>query len=198
MRYNYLHYIIVVLIYTGLFTQNSYSQKPDYKCILKNDTLTSENTYEFDIYLQRTGPVQFELGGIQFGILYNADILNGGNLTASYVPGSVDASIIASGQQNKLFNTATPGVIKISANLATKGHGSGAIISSKSPGTKVGRLRIINSVPFAPYKANISLNFKLHPYPSKISAYIGSINTEITDSTKYTITLRNSVLSRKR
>ena len=54
-------------------------------------------------------------------------------------PGSVDQSIIASGQENTLFNTQTPGVIKILPKIAPKGHGTGAIISNQPPGTRVGR-----------------------------------------------------------
>lgn len=195
MQYRFQIYAMIILIITGLYAPDSYSQKPNYKCTLTNDVLTSNNVYEFDIYLLRTGSEQFELGGIEFGILYNDGIKNGGTLTASYVPGSVDAVIVTSGQQNTLFNTATPGIIKILANLAPGGHGTGAMISSQAPGTKVGRLRITNSVAFSSLRANIALNFSIEPYATLISAYIDAINTDITDSNNYIISLRNPVLS---
>jgi len=182
---------------TGLYAPNSYSQKPNYICTLANDALTSGNTYEFDIYLLRTGSAPFELGGFELGILYNNDIKNGGNLTALFIPGSVDPAIIASGQENKVFKTDTPGIIKILPKLATKGHGTGAIISNQPPGTRIGRLRLTNSIPFSSLRPNIALNFNNKPYRTLISAYISQTNTDITDSNKYIISLKNPVLSKK-
>jgi hypothetical protein len=158
---------------TGLYTPNSYSQKPAYICTLANDAITSDNSYEFDIYLLRTGTEPFELGGFELGVLYNKDIRNGGTLTATYIPGSVDQAIIASGQQNTIFKTEIPGLIKILPKLASKGHGTGAIISNQTPGTRIGRLRLTNSIPFSPFQPNIALNFNIKTYRTLIAAYIG-------------------------
>jgi len=195
VRNRSLIYAIFILAFTGLYVPKSYSQKPTYTCTLTNDVLTSENVYEFDIYLLRTGTDPFEFSGIEFGIFYNDQIKNGGTLTVSYVPGSTDEAIVTSGQQNKVFNTATPGLIKIAAKLAPGRHGTGAIISGQAPGTRVGRLRLTNSVPFSPLKPDITLNFNNKPYATLIGAYVGVINTDITDPKNFIIALRNPVLS---
>jgi hypothetical protein len=195
MKRKYQLYGVLILMTIGIYTPNFSAQNPSYVCTLANDALTANNVYEFDIYLLRIGDVPFELGGIQFGFLYNDGIRNGGTITASYVPGSVDEGLITSGQQNNLFNTAVAGVIKISANLAPRGHGSGAIISSVAPGTRIGRLRLTNSVAFAALRPNILFNYSLHPYATKISAYVGDFNTDITDVKNFKISLSNPILA---
>jgi hypothetical protein len=190
-----LFYFIISLIIAGLYSPYSYSQKPTYTCSILNDAQIADNIYEFDIYVLRTGSIPFELALIQFGISYNDSIRNGGELTASYVPGTIDPLLIKSGQYKAIFNTNTPGIIKIAATLAYGRRGSGAIISSQPPGTRIGRLRLTNSVSFAPFHPNIKFNFNIKPYPTRIHAYIGVMNTEITDSNNYITTLKNTILA---
>jgi len=192
---NYLSYTLGLLLMFGiLMVPVCSAQTPTYTCTLANDIQTSDSVYEFDIYLLRTGDTQFEMSQIQFGFLYNDAIKNGGNLTASYVPWSVDTSIVISGQQNSSFNTATAGCIKIAAKLPTNGPGSGAIISNVSPGTRIGRLRLTNSIPFAGSIINVAWNFNTNPYPTKVFAYMAGQNTDITVSANHINSLANSPL----
>jgi len=189
---NYILFKIGLILLVGLLIAPAYfAQTPSYTCTLANDVQTADSVYEFDIYLLRTGTTSFELAQIQFGFLYNDAIKNGGTLTASYVSGSVDSIIIASGQENISFNTATDGCIKIASKLPAKGAGFGAIISNVPPGTRIGRLKLTNTFPFAGAITNVTWNFNTSPYPSKVFAYVGGINTDITVAGNHINSLNN-------
>jgi photosystem II stability/assembly factor-like uncharacterized protein len=171
---------------------------PLYTMTLVNDVQTDSMHYEFDIYLLRTGTAAFELGSCQMGFTFNDAIKNGGYLTASWVPGSVDPVIVSSGQQNTNFDLTTSEVIKIAPVVAPSGPGTGAIISNVTPGTKIGRLRLSNSIPFASLTADIKYCFTTTPYRTEIAAYVpaggGGTITDITDSTKHFNNLSNPAL----
>ena len=197
MKTNFLFATVLVLMMVGLFNSSSVAQNPTYTCTFANDSIVAADAYEFDIYLLRTGSIPFELAQWQGGILYNNAIKNGGTLIASWVPGSVDSQIVLKGQQNTAFNTATAGVIKIAAKLPSTST-DGAIISNVAPGSRVGRLRLVNSLPFATLSANIAWNFTASPYPSKVFAYIPSnppggpdVNTDITTPATHLNVLSN-------
>ena len=170
------------------------SPNPTYKMTLTNDNFISPTEYQFDIYLQRTGNKPFELSSAQIALTYDSLIVNGGSLTASFVPGSIDSSLVKSGQQNVNLNTITPGVIKIEGQNSPGGAGTGAVISNIAPGIKIGRLKLVNSVPFInqPFNLNWFFNSTLG-YQTKISAFVpaleSGLNTDITDSTQHFISL---------
>jgi hypothetical protein len=173
------------------------SPNPTYKMILTNDNFNSPNEYQFDILIQRTGLKEFELSSAQIGFTYNNSVLNGGTLSASFVPGSVDSALIKSGQQNLNINTDTPGVIKIEGQSPAGGSGTGAIISDVAQGIKIGRLKLLNTVPFANMPFDLNFCFTTSPYQTIISAFTpaggGGVYTDITDSTQHFITLTGSV-----
>ena len=182
MKANFLFAAVLVLMMVGLFSSSSVAQNPTYTCTLANDAVTAPNVYEFDIYLLRTGGTAFEMAQWQGGFTFNNAIKGAGTLTASWVPGSNDPVLVASGQVNTSLNAATAGVIKIAPKLPAGGAGTGAVISNVAPGTRIGRLRLTNSVPFAILPANLAWNFSIASpnYPSKIFAYVAAINTDVT------------------
>ena len=183
MKANFLFAAVLMLMMVGLFSSSSVAQNPTYTCTLANDVVTSGNVLEFDIYLLRTGGTPFELAQFQGGFTFNNAIKGAGTLTASWVPGSNDPALVTSGQINTLnaASTSAAGVIRIAPKLAAGGAGSGAIISNVAPGTRIGRLRLTNSVPFVIAPANVLWNFSIVSpnYPTKVFAYVG-INTDVT------------------
>jgi hypothetical protein len=147
----------------------------EFNFIIMNDVQTSDRTLEFDLYLLDTKPsVIFELAIIQAGILVNSNIINGGTITPSLVSG---ASELVAEQQptNILFTTgATNGCLKMTPRTQPS-CGSGTTISTTSPGTKVCRIRLTNSVAFtAGSQANLTFNFTTSPYPTKLYQFSGS------------------------
>jgi hypothetical protein len=169
MNHKFQPRIFFILITLGLLAPLSYSQLPTYKMTISNDAVVAPNVYEFDIYLLRTGTNLFQLFGFQIGILYDSTSLKGGTLTASWVPGSNDKSLISTKQVSTSINTNRVGLIKIDPKISLR-FGEGSIIKSSGSGTKIGRLRLTSTRPFDPQKLNLSWSFAL-PWKTKIAAY---------------------------
>jgi hypothetical protein len=76
------------------------------------------------------------------------------------------------------------------------GYGNGSIISNKAPGTKIGRLRLTNSVNYIADRMNIewNVNKKNGIYPTTVTAYIKNINTSITSRGSFVSNLKNQIL----
>ncbi len=75
--------IFAVLLFT--FTSTSFAQS--YLMSLKNGVQVDANTYKFDVTMQSTG-ADFALDSYQCVFTFNKDIVNGGNLTFTYVSAS--------------------------------------------------------------------------------------------------------------
>ncbi|MFT3751686.1 MAG: hypothetical protein QM800_02030 [Paludibacter sp.] len=157
----------------------------DYKYTIANDVQVSDRELEFDLYLQDIDASQpFELANIQAGITVNPAIINGGTITMSIVPGS-SGLVNPGGGASPLVPTSVTftqaqNAIKL-APKAPPGTGSGPIISTIAPGTRIIRLRMTNTVAFATNsKVDYTFSFTTTPYPTKVFQYIGGLNTQIT------------------
>ena len=173
------------------------AQNPTYKLYLTNVTTPANNIVEWDIYLLRTGAVELQLATIQLGMGFDISILNGGTPTATIVAGASDlppamqpqtatiggpsftAPPVPAGQTHRYFNVAARSV---------PGAGNGFFISSvegdcTAKGTRIGRFRLTNSVPFLP---NSHLNQVFSQTAAsgrtvtQINAYVGTTNTNVT------------------
>ena len=172
---------LLLMAVTGLRAQN-----PSYLCELRNDVQVDASTFEFDIYLLRTGSTVFEYSSMQFGININAGVRNGGTISVSLVGGSSEltASQIPSparfsfdATKNCIIMTGTPG----------PGPGSGTIISNTGNGTRVGRIRLSNTVNFGSVTPDLTWSFLLaNGYATKVNAYVGGLATEITIQASHT------------
>ena len=171
------------------------AQNPTYLCELRNDGQTSSTVFEFDIYLLQTGSTALEYAAGQFGILINPLVKNGGTITASIVPGSSDAALVASNQNpTSITFTDATNCIKI-AGRVPPGVGLGAIISNTSPGTRICRVRLTNTLPYAQVQPNLTWTTNT-VYPTVITAYVGGFNTNITNYVSETTTnLANLILN---
>jgi len=149
---------------------------------ITNVTLVSDRVLEFDLYLKNTDASQpFELSIIQAGILVNSEIINGGNVTAMVVKGFSD---LVGPQQPTIalfVKGPTTSIIKLAAKIGP-GPGNGTIIKTTDQGTRICRLRITNSVPFAKARPNLTFSFNSVPYATKVFQYVGRVSTQITTS----------------
>jgi hypothetical protein len=152
---------------------------PDFSYTIANDVQVSETAFEFDLLLlDNTPATPFELATVQAGIFMNPAIYNSGTVTATILPGT--STLNASQQPTSIQITQSANIIKLAAK-APPGAGNGSILSTNpaSP-TRICRLRISNTVPWATAQPNLTFNFATSPYPTKISQYIGGINTAMT------------------
>jgi len=162
----------------------SYSQNPTFNYVLSGDTWNGTNIYEVDIYIQSTDANPIELAAITMGFSINNNALNGGTLTASFVPGSSQLSNTA--EIPTSFNTATTNgtgasqirVVKINGKTPP-GAGSGSQLSNVAPGTKIARLRLTNSVSWVITAPNVIDMAPSALYATSINAYVGGINVNI-------------------
>ncbi len=156
MKVTQLKMLLLVLCCT-VFSKIGFSQTPsNIQVLITNDVQFSPTQYDFDIYLINLGPETFQLSGHQYGITYNGLIKNGGTLTVAWVGGTSQLSTAS--QIPTAFNTSTnTNQIRINPPPAP-GCGGGSIIAG-FPGTRVGTLRMTNSVPFASLQPNLGINF---------------------------------------
>jgi len=174
-------------------------QQPNFTCDLRNDYLEDQFNIVFDVYCVNTSPAgspTFEYAQGQLGFTINSSIKNGGTLSATVVSGFSDLS---ADQQwlpaNVSFVATGTGGIKVTVRTPAPGAGFGDIISTTSPGTRLGRFRLTNSVAFAQAQANFAFSFATNPWPTKISAYL-PVLTNITNTGTFTSNLTNPILNK--
>jgi hypothetical protein len=154
----------------------------NFNLTLANDTQTAPNIMEFDVYLlDSDASSPFEMAAVKAGIVVNPGIYNGGTVSLSIVPSS--SQLLAAQQPNSVIWSQAQNTIKLTPRTPP-GAGSGSILSTTAPGTRVCRLRITNTVAFtANSTANLTFNFTISPYPTKVFQYLSGLNTELTCTT---------------
>ena len=139
----------LIMIAFMLISQIGWSQTPTAEVSLRNDAIISPTEIQFDIYVRCSNLSQMQLSGHQYGINYNGAMVNGGTLSYAWVANSTELSNAAQLPSSLLQGTGlAANQLRIQAPSAP-GAGNGSIISGTSPGVKVGRMRIMNTVAFA-------------------------------------------------
>jgi len=148
---------------------------------IRNEVQVTDRILEFDLYLQDTdNKMDFELVMIQAGILVNPDIYNGGVILVSLLDNSSDLVPKQQPETANILWEQSSNIIKMTAKLPTN-QKEGTYLSQKSPGSRVIRLRISNTVPFSPNsKANLKFSFTWPPFPTKVFQRINLACSEIT------------------
>lgn len=178
---------IFILVLLFLSTNLAVAQNPTYQFIVKNDTVVSSTAYEFDIFLQRTGAISFELASLQPILTFNTGISAG---TVTFTMNSGTSQLNSSQQPTSV--SASGNELRINPRVPPSA--GGGTIMPTSPGLRVGRFRLISSVPFANQPANVAWKNTNNPY-TKVFAYVSGMNTEITDSIGHLNNLLNGSLS---
>jgi photosystem II stability/assembly factor-like uncharacterized protein len=168
---------------------------PEFQFTIANDIQISETAFEFDLLLLDNDPASvFELATVQAGILMNPAVYNGGTVTAAILPGT--STLNTSQQPTSITYTQSANVIKLAAK-APPGAGNGSILSANptSP-SRLCRVRMTNTMPWAQAQPNLAFNFTISPYPTKISQYVGGLNTaQPTNPTNCFSVCANSLLN---
>lgn len=184
--------LILFLAISGLRAQN-----PTYLCDLRNDIQVDARTFEFDVYLLRTGSVPFELTNFQFGININSGAANGGTISVSMVSGSSELLIYQVPTAPKFSFTTSKNSINVTATPGP-GAGSGTIISNTAPGTRVCRIRITNSADFGSVRPDLKWGFSVINVNviTKVAAYVNNLPVDITVQASHIVSnLTNDILN---
>jgi len=174
------------------------AQTPTYEMYVTNQSQIDSKTYQFDVYLLRTGSTALELSGIQFGLGIDTSITNGGTLSFTMVSGSsqlVSASVPTSFSVGATYQTVNSVVYRYLNQAARSGPGagSGTVISAtkngcSSPGTRIGTYRLTNTVDFrqaSTCKHVFSTSVAGGRTNTLVSAYIGTTSTNITSTANH-------------
>ena len=174
---------LFALNHGSLFSQNGPLAGQDFSITARNVVQTTDRTFEFDIFLLDTDAAQnFELASVQCGLTVNPAIYAGGTFSASIVPGTSGLNP-AQVPVNVTYTTGTgANIIKLSA-VTPPGSGSGTILSTVSPGTRVARIKVTSTVAF-PSNSLANLAFtpgsSLVPsYATRVAIYLAGINTQL-------------------
>jgi hypothetical protein len=199
MKSKLLFYSFFLLLFTLLYVPSSFSANPTFKFILTNDHWDSHMVFEVDMIMQSTDTGSIQLATFGMGLTINNSALNGGTLTATWVPGSSELTN-TSQIPTSLLTSTTSGtgdnalrVIRIVGKVPP-GVGNGSMISILAPGTKIGRLRLTNTVDFVIAGANSIDTAAQTVYPKAINAYVGALNVNITTSGTYLKILTSPLL----
>jgi len=176
------HFLIVLLL-TNISPITWKANAQNYRFTIENEVQISDRILDFELYLLNINSSRpFELSGVQAGILVNPAIYNGGTLTVEIQDNSSELSSFQT--PTSVIWSADQNAIKLTPKMPP-GAGNGTIIGTSAPGTRVCRLRIINTAPFANATADLSFSFTTVPYPTKVAEYISGVNTQLISDNTY-------------
>jgi len=175
---------------------------PTYDLVARNfsleDSLADDDMIKFDIYIQHTNyPVPFQYAGGQYFFSFNNAIAtNNADLQYSIIGSDLPANMQP---RNPVVGTAanpTANVLRLLVNIFP-GVGNGYIMTNNgSPGTKIVRMRLrrISGTFNTQYLGLIWRNPPITSQFTRISAYIGSILTDVTTFSSHSIDSSGGVL----
>lgn len=145
---------------------------------LKSDTVITDTLYEFDVYIKSDSGT-IDLTSYQIILSFNTDIVNGGNLSFTYINGSSQLSNVPviEGIENDVGNQ----------NLAAgSGHGNDTISTAN---VRIGKFRLSNTKSFGDSLANIKWDFD-----NLIKTEVNINDSNVTDSSNHVNILKNPPL----
>lgn len=182
---------IFLLICASVFPLRAFAQNPTYTLDV-NDRTTTSNSVEFDLDMTWTNSgvaPNFEYAGGQYFFDFNGEgIRNGGTLTMSNAGSDLPTSMQP--RNPTVFSN-----IQLRWAVNTfPGAGSGFPMPAGVP-VKIVRVRLQTTAPqFAPAPLNLSWrNGPTNPF-TKVFAYVGTTNTDISTPNTHTISIPNDPL----
>ena len=186
-----LKYVMsLMLVFLGFASQ---AQNPTYDMYITNQSQVDSKTYQFDVYVLRTGSVELQMAGIQLGIGIDTSITNGGTLTFGFVAGSSELGSALVPQTfvvGNAFYTANSLVYRCLNQTARSapGAGNGTIISATrngctAPGTRIGTYRLTNTRDFrsgSSAKHIFNVTTAAQRTNTGVTCYVNGINVNAT------------------
>lgn len=183
-KYLLANLILFLLIYPLAAS----AQNPTYSLTARNLHLIAPDSLTFDLYLKHTNfPTTFSFAGGQMFLDFNCNFGNGGVLSFRLIESGMDSCCRPS------LTTVNQCMIRTTSNLATCGPG-GCEISHTGLGTLFGKFSLRTSTSFLPLDS-----FRLQwrsflPNPfTKIFAYVGNVNTDISTPNTHFIDLISGI-----
>jgi len=184
-------YIIIILI---SISRETNSQIPTYQLTARNFEFNCGiyTSWDFDIYIQHTNaPTVFEYAGGQFYLSFGPVIANGGILNFSIIGSDLPANMRPRNPTVGIASSPAATVLRLAIN-PFPGAGNGYIVPDNGyPGTKIVRVRLTTtSTSFYGNDSHMNLQWRNPPvtsFATKIFAYVGTANTDITTTDRHYI-----------
>jgi hypothetical protein len=179
-----IFYLVLSNFPTNAANPNNLAEGYTATYMITNEVIVSDRILEFDLYLKASDAGKpFEISIIQAGILVNTDIINGGDITASLVPGL--SELVSVQQPTTVLFVKKPGksIIKMAGKIGP-GKGNGTVIKTTGHGTRICRIRLTNTTPFAKAHADLTFCFTTDPYPTKVFYYDGRMSNQLETNPK--------------
>lgn len=186
---------IVLTVVIFALSNILFAQNPTYILDANDGWQIASNSYEFDIDLTWTNPsvvTQFEYAGGQYFFDFNSGIANSGTLTMTNAGSDLPANMQP--RNPTVYTSTTPWQLRWAVNTFP-GAGLGYNMPPNIP-VKIIRARLqTNAAQFAQEQLNLTWRNGLpNPY-TKLFAYVGTTNTDITSSSNHIISLFNVPMS---
>jgi hypothetical protein len=191
MRIAILNAAIIILALTKV----SFSQNPTYTLDVNDGNLVAPNIFEFDIdqTWTNTGVApNYEMAGGQFFFDINGAIANGGTMTMQNAGSDLPVNIQP--RNPTVYTVTTPWMLRWAVNTFP-GAGNGFQMPAGVP-IKIVRVRLITTANrFAQIPLQLSWRLALPTPFTKIFAYVGTTNTDITTPNTHSISLSGFFLT---
>lgn len=188
----YLTRFLIVLSLLAL-SLDAHSQIPRYNLVAENDSLVAPNILEFDVnltWINSDSVSIFEFAGNKLAFEVNPDIGSNGGIVTMHNVGS-DLPTNFQPRNPTVFTNRIPWVLGWAVNTFP-GAGSGLLLSGDTP-VKIVRVRLqttANSFPLVPLNLTWR-NPDALSIVTKIFAYVGTTNTDITTPSTHLNNLSN-------
>ncbi len=185
----------IVGVFLMLFSTSSWAQVPIYTCRISGAAQPTCNEFEFDVQIQRNGSNIFKLAQFQLAININPAIIPpGGIINVAPVPGSSTLTNAAQipGVDRFAYLPAT-NCIQVTPVSPPGSAAASTIVQGPAAWTKLMRIRVACSLPWVAGEQTMpstipTWSFSLSTgYQTKIFAYVGVENTDVTVPTSHTL-----------
>jgi len=207
---------VLFILALAVFPVRAQGINPTYNLVAKNfefGTINNEcDVLYFDVYLQWTNEgvaPNFEYAGVQLFWSFNKNVLTGtwppGGVTSNVDTSEFSFKIVGSEITNSTLIPRSPSlwtavsptadIMRLAINTFP-GFGNGFAVPSAFPGIKVVRMRLWNKLgTFQTHPLDIAWRNKpIVQFATKVFAYVGTLNTEITTPATHTIEYTNDPL----
>ena len=155
----------LMLLLLLLVAKVAYPQAPAYEVYITNETYPSVKTFQFDIWVKKTGVGTLELSLLQFGVNVNTAWRAGGTISATVVSSMFTGNPVptnANMQYNNVAVSASLDRFNITSNFPSV-CGGGVIIpdtgSCATKGIKFATIQFANTANWASTTPNLAFNF---------------------------------------
>ncbi|MEO8210556.1 MAG: T9SS type A sorting domain-containing protein [bacterium] len=181
--------LITIILAIILSTNVIFANNNNYKLTIANLKFSSANSLEFDIYLLNSNTDQEELKYSlgQYFLEFNPKIANGGNLICSIVASDLPETM------RPRNPSVSENLLRLAVNSPSANKDNLPLIPNQKPGMLIAKVKLETSAEkFAEEPLDLKWTNEQSKWKTKVMAFNGKENYEITNAENHTSELDNS------